>query len=145
MTTMNVPEFLSPTEQDAYIDLTDLFSWQDSVPALLDVRSFDELVRRSKTSEHAKNYYSADTVRFFGTSNPHLAAPGVTVERQSKAPDGVPKYMVTAWTVTSDGDISPVCVARRRSLDSARRYARAVCSVWDHVRYLKENGYGKTA
>jgi hypothetical protein len=141
MTIDTVPSHFSPVQKEAFIDLVELFKWQSSfMTPLSSVRSFDELVRLSRTSTHAAKYYAADTMRWFGTKNPHLAAPGITVENQSKAPDGVPRYVVTAWVLDDDGGVRPVTVARRSTLDTARRYARAVAAVWADVMQGMEQG-----
>lgn len=55
-------------------------------------------VRSACTME---NYFSPDTLRFFGARNFATVAPGVSVELQEKAPGD--RYKVTAWRVSGDG------------------------------------------
>lgn len=102
------------------------FVYWGAVPELARIASFDELLRR-----YEGHYYSADTRKFFGVRNPHLAAPGVTVECHTKAPDGVGPYLVTAWVRDPDtGRISPKAMGRRSSLGGARRHARRLAEAW---------------
>lgn len=102
------------------------FVYWGGIPELARIASFDELLRR-----YEGHYYDVATRRFFGTRNPHLAAPGVTVECQSKAPDGVGPYLVTAWVRDPDtGRISPKAMGRRSSLGGARRHARRLAEAW---------------
>lgn len=128
--TITLPFRPTPTEATAAEDLVRIFSGATHVGSLVDIRSFAELVRRYEQNQQKGFYYAPDTMRFFGTRNPHLAAPGVTVECQTKAPEGMPKYSITAWVRMPNGDIRPTSIGRRDTLGAARRYARAVYTVW---------------
>lgn len=114
------------TADTVVAQITEAFTHWGRVPALSTISSFDQLLRT-----YSGHYYDTDTRRFFGTRNPHLAAPGVTVECQSKAPEGVPPYLVTAWVIDPDnGRLTPQQVGRLWSLGGARRHARRVAEHW---------------
>jgi hypothetical protein len=131
MNTITVPVHFTPTEQDAYLDIIRWFEGAKHVGNLVDTLDFDRLLfLYEQNKETGTFFYSEQTMRFYGTRNPHLAAPGVTVELQTNAPDETPRYAITAWMRMPDGEIRPTTFGRRDTLDSARRYARAVHAVW---------------
>ena len=112
------------TSDDINDIIVDAFKWWDHIPPLTDIQYFSQLVR-----EHTGHFYDADTRRFFGTHNPHMPAPGITVECQRNAPDGVPKYAITAW-VLDDGKLTPNTVHRADTLRQADRIAIQLSKAW---------------
>jgi hypothetical protein len=104
-----------------------------NVPELSNILSFNELIRRYQSNTVPGYFYDPDTKKWFGTRNPHLIAPGVTVECQTKAPEGVDKYAITVWTIDEVGDLRPSTLARRPTLGTANRYGRAVHEAWKHI------------
>lgn len=130
---MNTTTALTPTEQEAFDELVHHFKgWP--IPKLADIRSFNELIRRYAQNTPPGHFYDPETKRWFGTRNPHLAAPGVTVECQTKAPEGVPRYSIAFWVVDDNGNILPTVIARRDTLGKANNFARAVHAVWGALR-----------
>lgn len=115
------------TAPDAIVaQIEETFKYWTKCPALSPITSFDQLVRT-----HTGHYYDTDTRRFFGTRNPHMVAPGVTVECQTKVPEGVDPYLVTAWVIDPDkGRLAAQSVGRFRTLGAARRYGRRVAEYW---------------
>lgn len=104
--------------------IVDAFKYWDHIPPLADIRSMRELL-----ALHTGHYYSNDTRRFFGTYNPHVPAPGITVECQRKAPEGMYRYAIVAWV--QDGDkLQPQTVHRARTLQQADRLAARLSAAW---------------
>jgi hypothetical protein len=119
---------ITQLQNDAVLDIQDVFG--DNVPPLANVQTFNELLRRYANNTVPGHFYDAETKRWFGTRNPHLVAPGVTVECQTNAPEGVDRYAITVWTIDDNGDIRPTNVARRATLGTANRYAAELHKVW---------------
>lgn len=113
----------------------------DSIPALVSYSSADELQRNYENQSGPTHWFDRDTLRFFGSRNRHLVRPGVMVETQMNAPDGVGRYAVTAWVVDPTawrdhremGRITPNRLGSFHSLVEARRFAVAVAEVWGEV------------
>lgn len=84
------------------------------------------------------HWFDADTLRFFGSRNRHMVRPGLMVETQTKAPEGVGRYVVVAWVVDetqpkdhrSMGRITPQKVGGFHSLRDARRFAVDAFASW---------------
>jgi hypothetical protein len=122
--------------------LTDMirqaFQYWDEVPPLYPVRSTDELQRNYENQSGPTHWFDPDTLRFFGSRNRHLVRPGLMVETQTKAPEGVGRYAVTAWVIDVSahrdhrtiGRIVPQKIGTFHSLTEARRFAVEVSDVW---------------
>jgi hypothetical protein len=123
------------TDQEARDAIAAAFKWHRMVPPLQRLHSFDEIKRRAP-----KHYYTAETRRFFGTRNPRVAAPGITVELQTRAPEGQPPYAVHAWIVWPEepDQLRPVTIAWAHTRDQAHRIARRIVKVWDSVTIPEE-------
>jgi hypothetical protein len=128
---MTTTDLLTPLERDAYDNIVKHFN--GNVPELSSIISFNELIRRYEANTVPGYFYDTKTKKWHGTRNPHLIAPGVTVECESKAPEGVDKYIITAWTINEVGDLLPFTLARRPTLGTANRYGRAVHAAWKHI------------
>jgi hypothetical protein len=122
-------------DQDAHDAIARAFKWHQMVPPLQRLSSFAEIARRAP-----QHYYTKDTRQFFGTRNPHVAAPGFTVELHSKAPEGVPRYPVTAWISWPETphQLNPVTIHWAHTRDEAHRVARRLAKVWDSVTITNE-------
>ena len=114
------------------------FEYWGQVPALYPACSTDELQRNYENQSGPTHWFDADTLRFFGSRNRHLVRPGVMVETQTKAPEGVGRYTVTAWVIDETaprdhrtmGRISPHKVGTFHSLREARRFEVEVSDWW---------------
>lgn len=115
------------TDQEARDAINEAFKWHETVPALQRIASFAEIERRAP-----QHYYTAETRRFFGTRNPHVAAPGFTVELQTRAPEGQPPYPVIAWITWPEEqtELRPMTIAWCHTRDQAHRVARRLAKVW---------------
>lgn len=122
------------------------FQYWGQVPALYPVRSTDELQRNYEQQSGPTHWFETGTLRFFGSRNRHLVRPGVMVETQTKAPEGVGRYAVTAWVIDetaprdhrSMGRITPQKIGTFHSLTEARRFAVAVSDVWVEAMKVEE-------
>jgi hypothetical protein len=118
------------------------FRYWDSVPALYLVCSTDELQRNYENQSGPTHWFNPDTLRFFGSRNRHLVRPGVMVETQTKAPEGVGRYVVTAWVIDEsaprdhrgNGRITPQKLGAFHTLTEARRFAVALSNSWEVAR-----------
>ena len=115
-------------QSDAVLNIQEVFG--GNVPPLANVRTFNELLRRYANNIVPGHFYDAETKRWFGVRNPHLVAPGVTVECHTNAPKGVDRYAIVVWTIDDTGDIRPTTFARRATLGTANRYAAELHKVW---------------
>lgn len=125
--------YLSLFERSALKDVSDHYRRGPSpptVPPLANVPTFNELLRRYANNSVPGHFYDAETKQWFGVRNPHLIAPGVTVEFHSNAPEGVGRYAIIVWIIDNIGDIRPETFDRRNTLSAANRYAAALHKVW---------------
>jgi hypothetical protein len=105
--------------------------WTDAV--LTDFVDENELIEAYNNQEGEHHYFDSDTMTFFGTEDFHMVAPGISVEYQSGAPDGVSRWSVVSW-VFSDEDndnFTPYSLCRHDSLSDA-----AICG---HISYQSLN------
>lgn len=99
-------------------------------PQLAPISSPQKL--RDLYNESGGYYFNPDTLRCFGSRNFHMAAPGVSVETQLKAPEGVGRYCVTAWVFdcSNAGRLQPINLAMAWTLAEARKLAVEVAELW---------------
>jgi hypothetical protein len=100
------------------------FKWWDHVPDLCDFQQLSDIKRH-----HDGYFYDEATVRFYGSRNIHVAAPGVTVELQTNAPTGYPRYAVTVW-VWDNKDLYPNTITKCHTLREARKLAVELSTNW---------------
>jgi len=93
------------------------FQYWGAIPKLAEYLSISEL-RRNYTG----HWFDIETIRYFGSRNMSMIRPGIIVECQSKAPEGVDKYAITAF-VMEDGRISTQLIGRETSRVKAVKYA----------------------
>jgi hypothetical protein len=77
---------------------------------------------------HRGPWFSAESLRAFGSRNLHLHRPGLLVETQTNGPSGT-EWAVTAWTM-NDGRTVVKHLGRFSSLRAARRFAELADAVW---------------
>jgi hypothetical protein len=117
--------------------VADALKWhtdRPTVPELCGIVSTNELELTYRANRSGGHYFDPETLRCFGVRSFTLAAPGVAVECQSKAPEGVGRYRVTAWTWEDrDGvrELHPQNVARCYTRADAMRLARAIPAAWE--------------
>lgn len=133
---------MSETQRDeAEALIREAFRYWGEVPPLVGPGSIDDLQRNYEQQSGPTHWFDRDTLRFFGSRNRHLVAPGVMVETQTKAPEGVGRYVVTAWVIDETaprdhrgmGRITPQKIGAFHTLAEARRVARFVYWAWDQV------------
>lgn len=100
--------------------------WTDAV--IVDIDNADDLIDAYQSQDGEHHYFDSDTMDFFGTEDFHMVAPGISVEYQSNAPDGVNKWTVVSWVWREDGEqFIPYTLCRHDSLSDA-----AICG---HISY----------
>ena len=109
--------------------------FHDGVPSLTNYTSVAKLKNDYESQPGNRNWFHKDTLEFFGSSNLHIPAPGVTVEHQTEAPYDLRPYSVTAWTVNDDGRITPYTIDRFDDLETADYFAKFVSEMWDNEDY----------
>lgn len=122
--------------------IREAFKYWGEVPPLVGFCSIDELQRRYEYQSGPTHWFDPATLRFFGSRNRHLVRPGVMVETQTKAPEGVGRYVVTAWVIDETaprdhremGRITPQKIGAFYTLAGARRVAVAVADCWEVAR-----------
>jgi hypothetical protein len=110
------------------------FKYWNTLPVLFETWDLDTLRNTYQRQTGATHWFDAETLRFFGSRNLHVAAPGITVECQTNAPEGTPRYRVTAWVIDAEADfdtrkkgrITPQGVGSFWTLKAARVAAVAV-------------------
>lgn len=114
--------------------IVEAFRWWGTVPELCDAGSVNELVRMYEQGPGPTHYFDGDTRRFFGSSNPDVPAPGLYIETQRNAPDGMAKVTVTAfvWDTGSDGPprLTPQLLGRFFDRRWARHFVRVASENW---------------
>jgi hypothetical protein len=103
------------------------FSYWTS-PRLVGIDNANELIDSYTSQEGEHHYFDDDTMEFFGTENFHMVAPGISLEFQSNAPEGVGKWTVVAWVYSDDNsnNFTPYTLCRHDERASA--YDCGLCS-----------------
>jgi len=117
--------------------VSEAFKHWSTLPPLFEVTDLDILRSQYERQTGPTHWFDAETLRFFGSRNLHVAAPGVTVECQTGAPEGCARYAVTAWVVdeTAESDtrrrgrITPQRIGAFWTLNEARGAALVVSSI----------------
>jgi hypothetical protein len=94
------------------------FQYWGAIPKLAEYLSISEL-RRNYTG----HWFDPETIRYFGSRNITMVRPGIVIEYQSKAPEGIDRYVITAFVVMEDGRISTYLIGRETSRVKAIKYA----------------------
>jgi hypothetical protein len=110
--------------------ITEVFKYWSSPPALSDHTDVTELRNDYESQDCPTHWFDPDTLRFFGSRNLELAAPGIMIELQTNAPDGVDRYAVTAWVIGDDDKLSPTLMERCSTREGARLLADALHATW---------------
>lgn len=103
-----------------------------AVPQLSSYLDLTELRQDYERQAGNTVFFSPENIRFFGGRNGHLAAPGIYVETQTRAPETVGRYSVTAW-VHGNGRLQPIQLARFDTLARARWFAQQASACWPEL------------
>lgn len=104
--------------------------WPDA--KLVDIIDTGTLIDTYKSQDGEHHYFDPKTMEYFGTHSFHMAAPGVSVEFQSAAPEGLEPWTVVSWVLSEDGKtFSPYTLCRHWNEDEAD-----VCA---HISYQQLN------
>ncbi len=107
------------------------FRYHKQTSVLSSFTDVDELRAAYEAQDCPTHWFDPDTLRFFGSRNMKLAAPGIMIELQTKAPDGVHRYAVTAWVTDPEtNQLSPMLMERCETLQMARTLADALHAAW---------------
>jgi hypothetical protein len=120
------------TRTAAAATVRDAFRYWDAVPALVEHTDESALRRDYENQGGQAHWFDADTLRFFGSRNRELVRPGLMVELQANAPEGVERYAVHAWVLdpTRDNRVTPQLVARFTTRRAAAAFAADAADVW---------------
>lgn len=111
--------------------IAEAFKYWGNPPRLSDHTDIAELRADYEEQAGPTHWFDSDTLRFFGSRNLELAAPGILIELQTNAPDGVDRYAVTAWVIHPDDNrLSPTLMERTETREAARMLADALHAAW---------------
>jgi hypothetical protein len=100
--------------------------WDDA--KLVDIVDPDVLIETYTAQDGEHHYFDDDTMEFFGTEDFQMVAPGISIEYQANAPEGVDRWTVVCWVVNEENDIfTPYTLCRHSDMNEA-----AVCG---HISY----------
>jgi len=100
--------------------------WDDA--EIVSIVDTNDLIEQYTSQDGEHHYFDDATMEFFGTQNFHLVAPGISVEYESNAPDGVDRWKVTAWVWNDFGStFTAYTLCRHNNLDDA--------SICGHISY----------
>ena len=100
--------------------------WDDA--QLVDIVDTNTLIETYKNQPGEHHYFDDDTMDFFGTEDFQMVAPGISVEYQSNAPEGLERWTVVCWVINPDDNVfRPYTLCRHWSFDEA--------SVCGHISY----------
>jgi hypothetical protein len=135
---------MSTTQTSEYVNvLRERFQyWPEGVPELATHSDVDHLRRDYELDPGPRHWFDIDTSRFFGSRNRHLHRPGLLIETQMNAPDGVGRYRVTAWVMYRTAPdhrgaptLQPCGLGDPfHTLSEARRFVEQVSSAWNEAR-----------
>ena len=95
---------------------------------LSDFKDWRELRRAYEMQDGGTFYFSRDTVRFFGSSNFHMVAPGMLCETMRNAPTGT-VWKITAW-IYCDDRLTACNLDYLDSLGTAETFGKRAARVW---------------
>lgn len=128
-TTTNQPVATpAPTHSDVIESLELAFQYWESFPQPTNHTDVDQLRADYETQPHS-HWFDPETVGFFG-SHPtmmHMPAPGIIVEPQLNAPEGLGRYAVTAFVLDTSEEplqIIPKLIGRFDDSAVAAQFAR---------------------
>jgi len=99
---------------------------------LVNIANLKELKTQYENQDHETHWFSKETLEFFGSADLKLYLPGITIENQLNAPEGIDRYAVTAWVIYEDsGRITPTFIERFASLEEAESFAYVIYSSWN--------------
>lgn len=117
--------------------IIDTFKYWGSVPTLTTYTDEATLRRDYEADwfdQFEAHWFDPETLRFFGSRNRELVAPGLMVECQTNAP--ADKYVVVAW-VYSDGRVTPQSLGRFATRKQATRFAQSAAAEWEAAQTLQ--------
>jgi hypothetical protein len=104
--------------------------WPDA--KLVDIVDENELIDAYRSQDGEHHYFDPKSMEYFGTNNFQMVAPGISVEYQSAAPEGVDRWTVVSWVLREDGEtFTPYTLCRHDNLSEA-----AICG---HISYQQLN------
>jgi hypothetical protein len=104
--------------------------WDDAEVVL--ISNADELIEKYTEQDGEHHYFDSNTMEFFGTEDFQMVAPGISVEYQANAPDGVDRWTIVSWIWNESGTMfTPYTLCRHNNFDDA-----AVCG---HISYQELN------
>jgi hypothetical protein len=117
-------------QQETKAALQLAFQYWQSMPHPVPHTSIDQL-RADYERQPATHWFDHDTLSFYG-SHPtlmHMPAPGIIVEPQWNAPEGIERYAVTVFVWDTENPqpnrITPVLIGRFHHSKRAAQFARA--------------------
>lgn len=121
--------------------ILDAFTYWDTVPPLSKYTTVDHLESEYTRQSGPNHWFDADTLRYFGSRNREMVAAGILVERQTKAPEGCPRYSVTAWIIDEAqprdhrrmGRIVPKKIAAFNTRAKAVAFGKAAAQLWNQL------------
>jgi hypothetical protein len=105
-------------------------SFTGEVPPLIDISDIKVLRAIYESQDAETHWFDKETLDFFGSSNLKVCVPGITVENQLNAPDGVERWSVTAWVI-HDGRISPRFIDRFHTQQEAILFSETLYAQWN--------------
>jgi hypothetical protein len=100
--------------------------WPDA--KLVDIDDTDTLIETyiSQPGEH--HYFDDETMEFFGTEDFQMLAPGISVEYQSNAPEGLERWTIVCWVVNPEDNVfHPYTLCRHWSWSEASICGHVAC------------------
>jgi hypothetical protein len=100
--------------------------WPDA--KLVDIDDTDTLIETyiSQPGEH--HYFDDETMDFFGTEDFHMIGPGISVEYQSNAPEGLERWTIVCWVLNDEDNVfRPYTLCRHWSLSEASICGHVSC------------------
>lgn len=110
------------------------FEYWDN-PQLVDIEDSDILIEEYTSQPGEHHYFDNNTMEFFGTEDFQMIAPGISVEYQSNAPEGLERWTIVCWVMNEDNSIfTPYSLCRHWSLAEA-----AICGHLSHEQLRSDN------
>ena len=128
---------MTTTTDQVAEQLAEAFKHWRAIPRPVDIMDL-YLLRTTYSSQNGSHWFDDKTLRFFGSRlhDMTVEAPGIVVECQRKAPEGVPRYAVTAFVQDEDYTIPRIatCLIGRFAVRrDAAKFARKAHQVMMHT------------
>jgi hypothetical protein len=112
-----------------YTIITDAFKYWGGVPTLTTYTDEAWLKADYESQSGETHWFDPETLRFFGSRNREMVAPGLMVECQTNSPSD--KYVVVAWVYKGiQYRITPQVLRRFPTRKQAKEFALAASSAW---------------